>query len=186
MFICGRFHKPTLQVFSNNNNNYERLIKLNQRNAFALVALKSKANVSKETFYTDIINVSYTGDIRNCVRLEPNDKSKKILKGAFKLFDQMYSQYALSSSRTKLKLNQDLHSYYKQLPPFIQRKLPVNVANYPLEKRKECVERLCKIENAKVSALAALSGMYSSFNIGYVANKYMKRFEERVNTCYKV
>lgn len=174
-FICGRFHKPTLQVFSNQNNNYDKLIQLNQRNAFALVALKHKANVSKETFYNDIINISYLGDIRNCICLERKDKSKNILKGSFKLFDQMYSKYAMSSNRTKLKLNEDLLVYYKQLPQYITSKLPQNIMNYPLEKRKEHIERLCKIENAKVSTYAALSGVYSSFNVSYVNDKYMKR-----------
>lgn len=177
-FICGRFHKPTLHVYSNNqqhNNYYDKLIQLNQRNAFALVALKNKTNVSKETFYNDIINISYIGDIRRCMCLEGKDKSKRILKGAFKLFDTMYAKYAMSSTKTKLKLNDDLLMYYKQLPLYVRSKLPMNVVNYPLEKRKEYIDRLCKIENAKVSTYAALSGVYSSFDISYVVNKYKKR-----------
>lgn len=174
LFICGRFQKPVETIFANVN--YDKLIENNRKSAFALVALKNKENVQKEEFYEDIINISYIGDIRNLCLMEDKAKSKKMLQGAYNLYDNIYSKFAISSSKYKLKLNKDLKFYFEQLPNNFREKFPENFLKKNAQERKKIINRILKINNLCSSTTNALVGLYSSPDFSYILNKYYKKY----------
>ena len=173
MFICGRFHKPIMNIVQNIN--YDKLIEENRKRAFALIALKNKDSVDKDKFYEDIIKISYIGDIRNALYLEDKEKAKKMLKGAYSLYDNMYSKYALSSSKYKLKLNKDLNFYFNQLPKLFRDKFPSDFIKKDIKERTLIINRILKINNLMSSTMNALMGLYSSPDINYILDKYRKK-----------
>ena len=173
MFICGRFHKPIVNIVQNIN--YDKLIEENRKRAFALIALKNKECVDKDKFYEEIIKISYIGDIRNALYLEDKEKAKKMLKGAYSLYDNMYSKYALSSSKYKLKLNKDLNFYFNRLPKLFKDKFPSNFIKKDIKERTLIINRILKINNLMSSTMNALMGLYSSPDINYILDKYRKK-----------
>lgn len=173
LFLCGRFHKPIQTIISNKKN--DELIEENRKKAFGLVALKSKPSIRKEKFYEDIIKVSYIGDIRNLLKLEDKKKSEKMLKGAYDLYDKIYSKFAVSSSKAKLILNQDLKVYYNILPKKIISALPANFLSLSLEKRGAIINRFLRLSNLESSFESLLMGLYSSPDITYIIEKYKKK-----------
>ena len=103
------------------------------------------------------------------------EKAKKMLKGAYSLYDNMYSKYALSSSKYKLKLNKDLNFYFNQLPKLFKDKFPSDFIKKDIKERTLIINRILKINNLMSSTMNALMGLYSSPDINYILDKYRKK-----------
>ena len=98
-----------------------------------------------------------------------------MLKGAYSLYDNMYSKYALSSSKYKLKLNKDLNFYFNQLPKLFKDKFPSDFIKKDIKERTLIINRILKINNLMSSTMNALMGLYSSPDINYILDKYRKK-----------
>ena len=126
----------------------------------------------------DGLSLPYMGeciDIRNALYLEDKEKAKKMLKGAYSLYDNMYSKYALSSSKYMLKLNKDLNFYFNQLPKLFKDKFPSDFIKKDIKERTLIINRILKINNLMSSTMNALMGLYSSPDINYILAKYRKK-----------
>lgn len=88
LFLVGRFHKPILDVFSD-----ERLrdvIAKNREGAFRVACLLSNPMTSKEQVFRMLCGLSYIGDARMKLAENP-DKVRNIVRGSFSILERIYT-----------------------------------------------------------------------------------------------
>lgn len=88
LFLVGRFHKPVLDVKSNEV--IRRVIESNRDVAFRIACLFSPASTTKREFFKTLCGLSYLGDARMKIAENPN-KVRNIVDGSYSRLKEMYS-----------------------------------------------------------------------------------------------
>lgn len=88
LFLVGRFHKPVLDVKSNEV--IRRVIEGNRDVAFRIACLFSPAATTKRDFFRTLCGLSYLGDARMMIAENPH-KVRNIVDGSYSRLKEMYS-----------------------------------------------------------------------------------------------
>ncbi|OLY83376.1 Phosphatidate cytidylyltransferase, mitochondrial [Smittium mucronatum] len=131
-YVAGRMHKPTLSIIDNN---YVRLCaRANLATAARLALLQLPSSFSESQFFTKIVGLSYTGDLRFAVGGESPDKISNIVSNQTLRMREMYSEviegldcvhYSQSSSSTIPSMVQDMDPSVRSAQIFL--KLPARL-----------------------------------------------------------
>ena len=87
LFLVGRFHKPVLDVKSNDEIN--KVIEGNRDIAFRITCLLSPTPTTKLEFYKTLCGLSYLGDARMKIAENPN-KVRNIVDGSYDKLSEIY------------------------------------------------------------------------------------------------
>lgn len=87
-FIAGRFHKPVMQIKSNERE--IEAINKNKEQALLVAAILAPSVISKKNFFKIICNLSYAGSPRMKVAENPN-KVNNIVDGCYEKLARIYS-----------------------------------------------------------------------------------------------
>ena len=88
LFLVGRFHKPVLDVLSDER--LREVIATNREGAFRVACLLSSPITDKEKLFRTLCSLSYFGDARMKFAEHP-DKVRNIVRGAFEYFERIYT-----------------------------------------------------------------------------------------------
>ena len=87
LFLVGRFHKPILDVMSNET--VRKVISTNREKAFRVACILSNPVTDKESIFRMLCGLSYMGDARMRCAENPN-KVRNIVKGNFPNLENIY------------------------------------------------------------------------------------------------
>jgi translocator assembly and maintenance protein 41 len=87
MFLVGRFHKPILDVMSNET--VRQVIAKNRDRAFRVACILSNSVTDKESIFRMLCGLSYMGDARMKIAENPN-KVRNIVKGNWPNLENIY------------------------------------------------------------------------------------------------
>lgn len=117
LFLVGRFHKPVLDVFSNEK--IEEVINQNRECAFRIACILSNPLIEKEELFELICGLSYMGDARMRFAENPH-KVECIVKNSFEKLESIYKfeePYVRLFSRNLVLINHEiLMSEIEMLP----------------------------------------------------------------------
>lgn len=88
LFLVGRFHKPVLDVLSDDM--LRDVITKNRDCAFRVACILSNQVTDKESIFRMLCSLSYMGDARMRIAEDPN-KVVNIVRGSFENFERIYT-----------------------------------------------------------------------------------------------
>lgn len=126
MFLVGRFHKPILDVLSNEK--VREVIDKNRDRAFRVACILSNPVTDKESIFRMLCGLSYLGDARMRIAENPN-KVQNIVRGNFPNLENIYK---FNEPYVKLMANGVVLISHEQLLAEILE-LPECLVNYLAE-----------------------------------------------------
>jgi len=185
LFIAGRFHKPTLNVKSEDV--LDKAIKLNRRSAFLLACVLSNSYTDIVSFYTILCGLSYIGDVRMFVAENP-EKVKNIVNGSLDIIKKLYpleSPYLFKLDDNHICVRHDivLRDLKSVLPSCLLAYLEEKQTNFSsLESVRFNILSFMNLKNKEESQAQIIEGFKSNGvtrSLPYLLAKVKKKFLRR-------
>jgi mitochondrial translocator assembly and maintenance protein 41 len=109
LYVAGRLQKPVLDVIKSQDEPLKSALRINRKSALQAALLQLPDTFTFEQLYQEIVQLSYSGDIRMKFG-EDQNKIKKIVKGSMGKFMDTYHPLLVDDSRIRLdgpKIEQD-------------------------------------------------------------------------------
>ncbi len=140
LFMVGRFHKPVMEIDSQDN--VRESIVYNRNCALMIACLFSKHLVTKKELFNTLCGLSYIGDARMAIAENPN-KVANIVDGSF---DKISEIYLLEESYLKPLIN-DMYAVNHEELLMRLHELPVSLLEY-FNERAIDTSNLCEVREA--------------------------------------
>lgn len=186
-YVAGRFHKPMLEIKSNEEIN--EAIERNRLSAFMIACLLSDEYTNYYDIFKCMCNFSYMGDIRMGIAENP-DKVNNIVKGSFEELCNIYKDFKfvepIKNSIVKVNYGEILKNF-NLLPDDLVRYLDEHVEKSLCFSKRFLLIRKCILDyfvkkNRIESVTQAIDGFKNNGlakSIPYVASKLSKKMRKK-------